>query len=81
MSGYYGHCSQIGRLHELRKYGLQSIGMTTNGIALHRKLPALVENGLTHLNIRFAPHAFASRPEDLQCPVAWILLTPSSLRL
>ncbi|KAI0660595.1 molybdenum cofactor biosynthesis prote [Cubamyces menziesii] len=41
----------VGRLHELRKYGLQSIGMTTNGIALHRKLPALVENGLTHLNI------------------------------
>ncbi|KAH9897878.1 molybdenum cofactor biosynthesis prote [Cubamyces lactineus] len=41
----------VGRLHELRKYGLQSIGMTTNGIALHRKLPALVDNGLTHLNI------------------------------
>ncbi|KAI0639936.1 molybdenum cofactor biosynthesis prote [Trametes polyzona] len=41
----------VGRLHQLRKYGLQSIGMTTNGIALHRKLPALVENGLTHLNI------------------------------
>ncbi|KAI0778709.1 molybdenum cofactor biosynthesis prote [Trametes elegans] len=40
-----------GRLQELRKYGLQSIGMTTNGIALHRKLPALVQNGLTHLNI------------------------------
>ncbi|KAI8981142.1 molybdenum cofactor biosynthesis prote [Trametes punicea] len=41
----------VGRLNELRKYGLQSIGMTTNGIALHRKLPALIENGLTHLNI------------------------------
>lgn len=27
--------------------------MTTNGLALHRKLPALVENGLTHLNIRY----------------------------
>jgi len=25
--------------------------MTTNGIALHRRLPALVENGLTHLNL------------------------------
>lgn len=34
--------------------------MTTNGIALHRKLPALVANGLTHLNIRFAPHPVAS---------------------
>ncbi|KAM5536040.1 hypothetical protein V8D89_010298 [Ganoderma adspersum] len=41
----------VGRLNELRKHGLQSIGMTTNGIALHRKLPALVRNGLTHLNI------------------------------
>ncbi|KAL7285568.1 hypothetical protein ACG7TL_000672 [Trametes sanguinea] len=41
----------VGRLNELRKYGLQSIGMTTNGIALHRKLPLLIENGLTHLNI------------------------------
>ncbi|KAI0828983.1 molybdenum cofactor biosynthesis prote [Trametes gibbosa] len=41
----------VGRLHELRKHGLQSIGMTSNGISLHRKLPALVENGLTHLNL------------------------------
>ncbi|KAI1793206.1 molybdenum cofactor biosynthesis prote [Ganoderma leucocontextum] len=41
----------VGRLNELREYGLQSIGMTTNGIVLHRKLPALVRNGLTHLNI------------------------------
>ncbi|PIL31467.1 hypothetical protein GSI_06169 [Ganoderma sinense ZZ0214-1] len=41
----------VGRLNELRKFGLQSIGMTTNGIALHRKLSALVQNGLTHLNI------------------------------
>ncbi|TBU49983.1 molybdenum cofactor biosynthesis protein [Dichomitus squalens] len=41
----------VGRLNELRKYGLQSIGMTSNGIALPRKLPALVQNGLTHLNI------------------------------
>ncbi|KAI0363626.1 molybdenum cofactor biosynthesis prote [Pilatotrama ljubarskyi] len=41
----------VGRLHALRRYGLQSIGMTTNGIALYRKLPALVENGLTHLNV------------------------------
>lgn len=25
--------------------------MTTNGVALHRRLPALVESGLTHLNL------------------------------
>lgn len=29
--------------------------MTTNGIALHRRLPALIQNGLTHLNIRYVP--------------------------
>lgn len=44
----------LGRLNELRKHGLKSIGMTTNGIVLHRRLPALVQNGLTHLNIRYA---------------------------
>ena len=27
--------------------------MTSNGLALHRKLPELVENGLTHLNLRW----------------------------
>lgn len=42
----------IGRLNELRQHGLRSIGMTSNGIALHRMLPPLVENGLTHLNLR-----------------------------
>lgn len=30
---------------------LQQIGMTTNGIVLKKHLPALVEAGLTHLNI------------------------------
>lgn len=40
------------RLNQLRSHGLQSIGMTTNGIALHRRLPELVQQGLTHLNIR-----------------------------
>lgn len=33
------------------KLGLESLGMTSNGIALKRKLPALVKAGLTHLNI------------------------------
>lgn len=28
--------------------------MTSNGISLHRRLPHLVENGLTHLNLRYA---------------------------
>ncbi|KAL4246324.1 radical SAM superfamily protein [Abortiporus biennis] len=41
----------VARLNQLREFGLKSIGMTTNGIALHRKLPSLIENGLTHLNI------------------------------
>ncbi|KZT27704.1 molybdenum cofactor biosynthesis prote [Neolentinus lepideus HHB14362 ss-1] len=41
----------IGRLNNLRRYGLRSIGMTSNGIALHRRLPQLVDNGLTHLNL------------------------------
>jgi len=41
----------LGRLKKLRSLGLQSIGITSNGIALHRKLPTLVDNGLTHLNL------------------------------
>lgn len=40
------------RLKQLRQYGLESIGMTSNGIALERRLPSLVDNGLTHLNLR-----------------------------
>lgn len=43
----------LGSLNELRSLGLKSIGMTTNGLALHRRLPHLVENGLTHLNLRY----------------------------
>lgn len=35
----------------LGKLGLSSLGMTSNGIALKRKLPDLVAAGLTHLNI------------------------------
>ncbi|KAF7791224.1 hypothetical protein EIP86_002238 [Pleurotus ostreatoroseus] len=41
----------VARLNELRQHGLEAIGMTTNGIALHRRLPELVAHGLTHLNI------------------------------
>ena len=32
-------------------FSLQTIGMTTNGVTLARRLPALKEAGLTHLNI------------------------------
>ena len=38
-------------VRRLSNLGLDSLGMTSNGIALSRKLPALVEAGLTHLNI------------------------------
>lgn len=43
----------VEKLSELRPMGLQVLGMTTNGIALHRKLPAMVQSGLTHLNLRY----------------------------
>ena len=39
----------ISRLAALK--GIESIGMTSNGIALGRKLKELVESGLTGLNI------------------------------
>ncbi|GAA5888520.1 hypothetical protein JCM5296_001054 [Sporobolomyces johnsonii] len=35
----------------LARLPLDSLGMTSNGIALKRKLPALVSAGLTHLNL------------------------------
>ena len=38
-----------GRLNALD--GLNTIAITTNGLVLHRKLPKLVEAGLTHVNI------------------------------
>jgi len=41
----------VGKLSRLRHLGLHSIGMTSNGLALHRKLPDLVKNGLSHLNL------------------------------
>ncbi|KAJ1969810.1 hypothetical protein IWQ62_000388 [Dispira parvispora] len=40
----------VGHLNLLRSWGLQSITVTTNGIALRRKLPQLVENGLDGIN-------------------------------
>ncbi|EJD44258.1 molybdopterin synthase [Auricularia subglabra TFB-10046 SS5] len=43
--------SIIKRLGELRSEGLKSIAMTSNGISLHRRLPELAANGLTHLNL------------------------------
>ncbi|KIY73572.1 molybdenum cofactor biosynthesis prote [Cylindrobasidium torrendii FP15055 ss-10] len=41
----------IAGLNTLRPQGLQSIAMTTNGIALPRKLSGLVANGLSHINL------------------------------
>ncbi|KAK0208914.1 hypothetical protein DFS33DRAFT_1306374 [Desarmillaria ectypa] len=41
----------IGGLNEMRPYGLRSIAMTTNGLALSRRLPVLIDQGLTHLNL------------------------------
>ena len=38
-------------LNALKPEGLESIGMTTNGITLARKLSQLKEAGLDHLNI------------------------------
>jgi len=37
--------------NQLKAQGLRSLAMTSNGIALHRRLPAFVEHGLTHLNL------------------------------
>mgnify|MGYP003365338929 CR=1 FL=1 len=39
----------VKRLHQIP--GIDEICMTSNGLALHRKLPALFENGLTSLNL------------------------------
>jgi cyclic pyranopterin phosphate synthase len=36
---------------ELKKHSLQNLGMTSNGIALKRKLPSLVAAGMDSLNI------------------------------
>lgn len=41
----------VDRLGRLRSHGLRELAMTSNGIALKRKLPALIESGLTHLNL------------------------------
>ncbi|KAF9270704.1 molybdenum cofactor biosynthesis prote [Marasmius fiardii PR-910] len=41
----------IAGLNKLRQFGLTSIAMTSNGIALHRRLPDFIDNGLTHLNL------------------------------
>ncbi|CAD5119101.1 DgyrCDS7746 [Dimorphilus gyrociliatus] len=41
----------IGSLNELKNYGLEDIGITTNGITLKRHLPSLKAAGLTHINV------------------------------
>lgn len=75
LSAWNDYCDlMLGRLNELRQLGLQSIGMTTNGIALHRRLPALIQNGLTHLNIRRVFHS--SVPI---CALSYIMMSYTSL--
>lgn len=39
------------QLGDLRPYGLRELCLTTNGIALHRKLDGMVEAGLTGVNL------------------------------
>lgn len=41
----------VGRLNELKKSGLKTIAMTTNGIVLSRCVEALRANGLDALNV------------------------------
>ena len=41
-------CAELGKL---RSIGLKELAMTSNGVSLARKLPKLVENGLTGLNL------------------------------
>lgn len=51
----------VRRLGELRPLGLREIAMTSNGIALGRKLEQLKAHGLTHLNLSLDtldPHTF-----------------------
>jgi cyclic pyranopterin phosphate synthase len=41
----------VQNLNDLRSLGLKKLGITTNGIALKRKLPMLKEYGLDQINI------------------------------
>ncbi|KAI2472001.1 molybdenum cofactor biosynthesis prote [Annulohypoxylon bovei var. microspora] len=43
--------SLMNQIGALRPYGLRELCLTTNGIALHRKLEAMVEAGLTGVNL------------------------------
>ncbi|KAI9202639.1 uncharacterized protein BJ171DRAFT_512795 [Polychytrium aggregatum] len=43
--------SVVDGLNRMRPFGLSTISMTTNGLALHRKLPELKERGLDQINI------------------------------
>ena len=41
----------MGQIGQLRSNGLKELCLTTNGISLHRKLDAMVESGLTAVNL------------------------------
>ena len=65
----------LASLNSLRQYGLQAIAMTSNGLALHRKLPELVDNGLSHLNLRSASRSLTRTLEKKE------ILNPLSISL
>ncbi|KAI8887082.1 molybdenum cofactor biosynthesis prote [Backusella circina FSU 941] len=51
----------VQELGKLKSVGLQSLAMTSNGVALKRKLPAMVDGGLDTLNVSLDtldPHLF-----------------------
>jgi len=73
----------LARLNDLREFGLQSIAMTSNGLALHRTLPQFIENGLSHLNLRFFAFYFGTQGIVLieTSDAAWTASTPLNSRL
>lgn len=65
-------------LDSLRGEGLESIGITTNGLVLARSLPELVAAGLTHVNISIdslLPDRFASISRQSPKTLARVLAT------
>lgn len=69
----------------LRPAGLRTLAMTSNGVVLRRKLPELVENGLTHLNLSLDtldPKTFtlvSNRPSTMHAAALSTLQTALSL--
>jgi molybdenum cofactor biosynthesis enzyme MoaA len=68
-----------GQLGRLKASGLEQLGMTSNGISLHRKLPALVAAGLTHLNLSMDTLVPAKFPFLTRRPVTYHAAVMQSL--